>query len=330
MHRDLTLRPAHRPLEHMTLGEALSGATAARHGAHAADTLGRASMADMARSHLAPAHNSVPARTGEFGHAAGLAVLAATMTITIGMSVTRPAQGATRPADVSSGIGADSPMTTARSTPLVPLQHEPDLGSRALQRPVLQSRGTLTASLALTEAGRRDELASHAAKVAVADPTSAARIGPGFAKPKSLGRLAEDLPAKRTTATAGVKYAALGKPESSGNRGVSSSRLDGRIATSGHATACLPTALKRVLNQVVANFGPIRINSTSRSHSHNRSVGGAPRSLHLECRAIDFAYHGGRRAKLISFLRNHDAVGGLGNYGHGGHIHIDDGPHRSW
>ena len=234
-----------------------------------------------------------------------------------------------------------NPARLVRANLRLPLPSDPEAGLRELRRPGKISRGAVTAALAASGASSTRETASRvrpqAAEAHVSPPVAAA-IGPGFAKPRSLGPLAQELRAARRPTLAGLsRYAALGKPARSANKATRSSktarssrRLDGRISTGGHPTACLPSALKQVLNEVAAKFGPIRINSTIRSHSHNRRVGGAPRSLHLECRAVDFAYHGRKRSTLIKFLRNHDAVGGVGNYGHGGHIHIDDGPQRSW
>ena len=73
----------------------------------------------------------------------------------------------------------------------------------------------------------------------------------------------------------------------------------------------------------MANFGPVTITSTHRSRSHNRRVGGASRSLHLTCQAIDFKV-GASRRKVVAFLRKHSGVGGLILYR--SHIHIDTGP----
>lgn len=91
---------------------------------------------------------------------------------------------------------------------------------------------------------------------------------------------------------------------------------------------CLPGDLNRVLERVAAKFGPVTVNSTHRSKARNRRVGGAKRSLHLECRAVDFRVAGGRKG-LYKFLRQQDEVGGLKLY-RSGYFHIDNGPRRSW
>jgi hypothetical protein len=130
----------------------------------------------------------------------------------------------------------------------------------------------------------------------------------------------------------GIKLASYGpSPAITANPAVPIDDLDSRISRAGHVnTKCIPRALKRVLNQIVARHGPIYITSTHRSSARNRRVGGARNSLHLRCRAVDFKFHGGNRSRLLSFLKSHPSVGGVGNYGSRGHIHIDDGPTKRW
>jgi zinc D-Ala-D-Ala carboxypeptidase len=74
---------------------------------------------------------------------------------------------------------------------------------------------------------------------------------------------------------------------------------------------------------------PLIIRSAYRSPEHNRAVGGATRSKHMEGTAFDVA------------MRNHDPVAfeaaargvgflGFGYYPRSGFMHIDLGPARSW
>lgn len=93
-------------------------------------------------------------------------------------------------------------------------------------------------------------------------------------------------------------------------------------------TRCLPGDLTQVVAQVAERFGAVRIMSTHRSAARNRRAGGAPRSMHLSCRAIDFRVAAGGR-QVLAFLRDHPEVGGLKLY-RSGLIHIDDGERRSW
>ncbi len=93
-------------------------------------------------------------------------------------------------------------------------------------------------------------------------------------------------------------------------------------------TNCLPGDLKTVLAEVANRFGTVSIQSTHRTPGHNRRAGGAGRSLHLDCRAIDFRVKA-RGREVMSFLRENKSVGGLKMY-RNGIIHIDNGERRSW
>ncbi len=90
-----------------------------------------------------------------------------------------------------------------------------------------------------------------------------------------------------------------------------------------------PEALDRLQALRDALGKPLIVRSAYRSPEHNRAVGGAPRSKHLDGAAFDIA------------MANHDpeafeaaarAVGfqGFGFYPRSGFIHIDLGPARVW
>ena len=96
----------------------------------------------------------------------------------------------------------------------------------------------------------------------------------------------------------------------------------------GLDTGCLPKELIRVLADVAARFGDIEVISTHRNPLLNARVGGAPRSMHLECRAIDFILEGDGR-KAIEYIKKRPEVGGYKRYPSGS-FHIDNGPRRSW
>lgn len=91
---------------------------------------------------------------------------------------------------------------------------------------------------------------------------------------------------------------------------------------------CVPKKLKTVIIQVSKKFGRVIVNSTRRSSGRNRRIGGAKRSWHIGCRAVDFRVKGNTRG-LYKWLRNHPNVGGLKRY-RSGFYHIDIGPKRSW
>jgi uncharacterized protein YcbK (DUF882 family) len=91
---------------------------------------------------------------------------------------------------------------------------------------------------------------------------------------------------------------------------------------------CLAGALRSVLVELAASFGPLVVNSTCRSRRHNAQVGGARRSFHLTGNAVDFRVAGNPRP-VLAFLRARKDVGGLKHYG-GGVFHLDTGPRRTW
>ncbi len=96
------------------------------------------------------------------------------------------------------------------------------------------------------------------------------------------------------------------------------------VASSG----CLNGSLRSVITGLASSYGGVTVSSTCRSAGHNRSVGGAPRSMHLSGDAADFRIHGNVGAAYAS-LRSNGSVGGLKHYG-GGLFHIDTGARRSW
>jgi hypothetical protein len=103
----------------------------------------------------------------------------------------------------------------------------------------------------------------------------------------------------------------------------------GRIVPRASAPmACVPGSLKAVLARVADRFGEVSVESTRRGHTHNRRAGGARKSLHLSCRAVDFRVRG-RTKGLHAFLKAQPEVGGFKVY-RGGIIHIDDGERRRW
>lgn len=92
---------------------------------------------------------------------------------------------------------------------------------------------------------------------------------------------------------------------------------------------CLPSELMNVIYDVAENFGEVQILSTFRDPQRNRRVGGAPRSFHLHCQAIDFRIMGPHRDGLLEYLEARTDVGGLKRYPLG-FFHIDTGPRRTW
>jgi len=96
-------------------------------------------------------------------------------------------------------------------------------------------------------------------------------------------------------------------------------------------TSCFPTRLRSVLNKVRARYGAAAIVSSGyRSKSHNRRVGGARRSMHMQCKAADIRVPGVNKYQLARYLKTIPSVGGVGTYGCNGSVHVDVGPKRQW
>ena len=90
-----------------------------------------------------------------------------------------------------------------------------------------------------------------------------------------------------------------------------------------------PEALDRLQALRDALGKPLIVLSAYRSHEHNRAVGGAPRSKHMDGTAFDISMANHDPAAFEAAAR---AVGflGFGFYPRSGFMHIDLGPARSW
>jgi Peptidase M15 len=122
----------------------------------------------------------------------------------------------------------------------------------------------------------------------------------------------------------GKKYAAL-------NYGLNDASPPKKSLTGGGvrwvaSSSCLNGTLVALVQSVAANYGPVTVSSTCRSHGHNASVGGAKRSQHLTGDAVDFRVHG-NYGGVYAYLRSN--AGGVHHYG-GGLFHADTGPRRTW
>ncbi len=91
---------------------------------------------------------------------------------------------------------------------------------------------------------------------------------------------------------------------------------------------CVPFRLKRVLRQVARRYGNVTVHSTYRTWWHNRKVGGASKSMHRRCKAVDFSVSKNMSA-AYRYVARHRSVGGHKRY-RSGHIHIDTGAKRTW
>lgn len=74
---------------------------------------------------------------------------------------------------------------------------------------------------------------------------------------------------------------------------------------------------------------PLIVNSAYRSPEHNRRVGGAKASKHLEGTAFDISMANHDPAAFIAAARK-AGFKGIGTYPRSNFVHIDTGPARSW
>ena len=134
---------------------------------------------------------------------------------------------------------------------------------------------------------------------------------------------------RTTTASAAASFDDGSRPQRRGRpapvRPERTSLTGGSVAWRA-SSGCLAGNLRSVIASAASSFGPVTVNSTCRSHSHNRAVGGAPKSWHLTGQAADIRVNGNWRS-AVAFLRG--SVSGFKHYG-GGRFHIDNGPSRSF
>jgi uncharacterized protein YcbK (DUF882 family) len=105
----------------------------------------------------------------------------------------------------------------------------------------------------------------------------------------------------------------------------------GCASLSPAAKLALADLCARFLDPLRMEFGVCRVYSGCRSREHNRSVGGAPNSMHMYAAhpgivAADVACARGRPADWERFLERR-SPGGLGAYAT--HVHVDNRPGRA-
>jgi uncharacterized protein YcbK (DUF882 family) len=89
------------------------------------------------------------------------------------------------------------------------------------------------------------------------------------------------------------------------------------------ANLCKPELLKALeeLRELVGK--PIEIRSAYRCAKHNRAIGGAPKSQHVEGIAADIAVKGMTTSALEFMVRKIAAFNGVGRDDRGGYVHAD-------
>ncbi len=102
------------------------------------------------------------------------------------------------------------------------------------------------------------------------------------------------------------------------------------IASRGDGAIKINTQAMDKLQSLRNRLGkPLIVRSAYRSPAHNKAVGGAPRSKHMDGTAFDIAMS---NHDPVAFEAAARAVGflGFGYYPRSGFMHIDLGPARSW
>ncbi len=121
------------------------------------------------------------------------------------------------------------------------------------------------------------------------------------------------------------------KRRSSYNKGFSLRGRHMRVASRSVRTSCFPARLKKLIRRVEKRYGKrLVVTSGHRSRSHNRRIGGARRSQHVHCKAVDFRIPGVNKYSLARYVKSLPGIGGVGTYCGKSTIHMDVGPKRSW
>lgn len=108
------------------------------------------------------------------------------------------------------------------------------------------------------------------------------------------------------------------------------SQMTGVTLASEVTDSCIPQELLVFIDELRTRFGEIEVISSFRTIKHNREVGGAKKSQHLTCDAIDFRIPNVPRKEVKLFLTaNFKERAGIGYYC-GGSYHLDIGKPRQW
>lgn len=154
------------------------------------------------------------------------------------------------------------------------------------------------------------------------------RFGPAFAFLLDTGGHMRAFLSILVLSISSIADAKLSFEEIDDNRQVS--RMRGVSIATDDSTSCFPPKLKEFINELRTRFGSVEINSGYRSRTHNRQVGGARRSQHMSCNAVDFSIPGVPRAEVKLFLTaNFRGRAGVGYYCND-RFHLDIGSVRQW
>lgn len=177
-------------------------------------------------------------------------------------------------------------------------------------------------SAAKPKAAKKPAAKTTAGKKAKAK-AAVAKTASGKKKPTFVGTA-------RKTSKAGKKKGRNGGPtEARSKLDQTYKRSTGGGIVWNASGTCLPASVRNAIYAVAKNFGAVVVNSTGRGRKHNRRVGGAGKSMHLQCRAADFRVLAGRNRAVLAFLTRRPGLGGIKLY-RAGYFHIDNGPRRTW
>jgi len=88
-------------------------------------------------------------------------------------------------------------------------------------------------------------------------------------------------------------------------------------------TSGLKKPLMVKLEKMSRHFGKtVVVTSGCRSHTHNRKVGGAKKSKHLQCIAADVTISGVGKKTILAYWKKTNG-GGRGYYCHTSSVHVD-------
>ena len=104
----------------------------------------------------------------------------------------------------------------------------------------------------------------------------------------------------------------------------------GILIATKDSTSCFPDKLVGFIEEVRGHFGKIEIASGNRGKADNRRRGGARRSLHTHCKAVDFRVPGVPKQEVRNYLTaNFSGRAGIGYYCKD-RFHLDVGNPRQW
>ena len=84
-------------------------------------------------------------------------------------------------------------------------------------------------------------------------------------------------------------------------------------SNSAAPTDCLPDALRTVLKELEAKFGPVTIVNTTQLRTDNHSAGSERANLHTACKAVDIKTSHEPK-EVTAFLHSRPEVGGVNSY----------------